>query len=234
MTRTWTATDDCGNSSSADQVINVQNVTAPVIDPLPASSTIDCSSVPSFATATASDNCSAFTLTFTDVTTTGACAGAYSVTRTWTATDDCGNSSSASEVINVQDITAPVIDPLPGSSTIDCSYVPSFATATATDNCSAFTLTFTDVTTTGACAGAYSVTHTWTATDDCGNSSSASQTINVQDITAPVIDPLPASSTIDCSSVPSFATATASDNCSAFTLTFTDVTTTVPVQALTL
>jgi hypothetical protein len=44
-----------------------------------------------------------------DVTTDGDCAGSYSVTRTWTATDSCGNSSTASQTINVQDKTAPVI-----------------------------------------------------------------------------------------------------------------------------
>ena len=78
-------------------------------------------------------------------------------------------------------------------STIDCPATPAFAQATATDDCDAtVTLTFNDVTTPGTCAGNYSVTRTWTATDDCGNSSTATQTINVQDITAPVIAALPA------------------------------------------
>ncbi|MBK7030036.1 MAG: gliding motility-associated C-terminal domain-containing protein [Bacteroidales bacterium] len=118
----------------------------------------------------------------------GICAGAYSVTRTWTANDACGNISSASQTINVQDISAPVIASLPAPTTIDCPATPEFATATATDECgSAFTLTYEDSTVPGICAGAYSVTRTWTATDACGNISSASQTINVRDITAPVV-----------------------------------------------
>ena len=228
VTRTWTATDACGNSSTLSQTINVQDITAPVIGALPAPSTINCPATPAFATATATDACgSAFTLTFTDVTTNGACAGSYSVTRTWTATDGCSNVSTASQTINVQDITAPVIGALPAPSTINCPATPSFAVASATDVCgSAFTLTFADVTTNGICAGAYSVTRTWTATDDCNNVSTASQTINVQDITAPVIASLPATSTINCPTTPVFATATASDQCgSAFTLTFADVTT---------
>ena len=226
--RTWTATDGCGNSSSASQTINVQDITAPVIAALPAPSTINCPATPIFAVATAIDGCgSAFTLTSADVTTNGACAGSYSVTRTWTATDGCGNSSTASQTITVQDITAPVIAALPAPSTINCPATPIFAVATATDGCgSAFTLTSTDVTTNGACAGSYSVKRTWTATDGCGNSSSASQTINVQDITAPVIAALPAPSTINCPATPIFAIATATDACgSAFTLTSVDVTT---------
>ncbi|MGB4849574.1 MAG: hypothetical protein WBP41_16745, partial [Saprospiraceae bacterium] len=112
----------------------------------------------------------------------------YSVTRTWTATDGCGNSSTASQTINVQDITAPVIASLPAPSNINCPATPSFTQATATDACgSAITFTFADVTTTGACTGSYSVKRTWTATDGCANSSTASQTITVIDIAAPVI-----------------------------------------------
>ncbi|ESU21239.1 hypothetical protein FEDK69T_26060 [Flavobacterium enshiense DK69] len=228
VTRTWTARDVCGNSSTKTQTINVQDVTAPVIADLPAASTINCPAVPQFAQATATDNCgSAFTLTFNDVTTPGQCAGSYSVTRTWTARDACGNSSTKTQTINVQDVTAPVIAALPTTSTINCPAVPQFAQAIATDNCgSTFTLTFNDVTTPGQCAGSYSVTRTWTARDTCGNSSTATQTINVQDITAPVIAALPATSTINCPAVPQFAQATATDACgSAITLTFNDVTT---------
>lgn len=102
-----------------------------------------------------------FSLSSSDVFTPGACAGAYSVTRTWTATDLCGNAATASQTINVQDITAPVIAPLPAPTTINCPATPVFATATASDACgSAFTLSFADVTTNGACAGSYSVTRT--------------------------------------------------------------------------
>src|SRR4029434_7934417 len=228
VTRTWTATDACGNISTASQTINVQDITAPVIAALPATTTIDCPATPVYAVATAPEACaSAFTLTFADVTTAGACAGSYSVTRTWTATDACKNISTASQTINVQDVTAPVIAALPGPTTIDCPATPSFAVATATDACgSAFTLTFANVTTAGACAGSYSVTRTWTATDACNNISTASQTINVQDLTAPVIAALPGPTTIDCPATPVFVVATATDACgSAFTLRFADVTT---------
>src|SRR5438477_9569293 len=98
-----------------------------------------------------------------------------------------------------------VIAALPATTTIDCPATPVFATATATDACgSAFTLTSNDVTTPGACAGSCRVKGRWTVTYDCGNTSTASQTINVQDVTAPVIDPLPATTTIDCPATPVF------------------------------
>ena len=139
------------------------------------------------------------------MTTPGTCAGNYSVTRTWTATDDCGNSSTASQTITVQDITAPVIAALPGRPP-STARPPRLRPADRHGHLrQTSTLTFNDVTTPGSCPGNYSVTRTWTATDDCGNASTASQTITVQDITAPVIAALPAPTTIDCPATPSFA-----------------------------
>jgi hypothetical protein len=223
--RYWTATDDCGNASYASQTINVQDITAPVIDELPAESTIDCPAQPVFAEATASDACdNQVELTFEDEVIEGNCPGNYTVIRYWTATDDCGNASYASQTINVQDIAAPVIDELPAESTIDCPAQPVFAQATASDACdNEVELTFEDEVIEGNCPSNYTVIRYWTATDDCGNASYASQTINVQDITAPVIDELPAESTIDCPAQPVFAQVTASDACdNEVELTFED------------
>ena len=59
--------------------------------------------------------------------------------------------------------------------------------ATATDNCGEVVITVEEVTTAGACAGDYVITRTFTATDDCGNASSATQTITIVDTTAPVL-----------------------------------------------
>ena len=72
------------------------------------------------ATGSASDNCDAgvmATVTYSDGAVTAICEGAYTFVRTWTAsaTDDCGNSASATcdQTITVNDNTPPTV-------TIDC------------------------------------------------------------------------------------------------------------------
>ena len=188
-----------------------------MISELPAVSTISCPATPIFAVATATDACgSVFTLTSADVTTNGTCAGSYSVTRTWTAKDACGNSSTASQTINVTDTVAPVIAALPAPSTISCPATPIFAVATATDACgSVFTLTSADVTTNGTCAGSYSVTRTWTAKDACGNTATASQTISVTDTTGPTTTTtFPSTITVNCDAVLAKPELVFVDNCS--------------------
>ena len=42
-------------------------------------------------------------------TTAGDCTGNYTITRTFTAMDVCGNSSMATQTITVQDTTAPML-----------------------------------------------------------------------------------------------------------------------------
>ena len=101
-----------------------------------------------FAQATATDNCgSDFTLTFNDVTTNGDCAGEYSITRTWTATDACNKTAAAPQAIKVKYLTSPVLDVLTDISTIHVPATTNFAQATATDICgSDISLTFNSVT----------------------------------------------------------------------------------------
>ena len=49
----------------------------------------------------------------------GGCEDEYTLTRTWTAEDNCGNTSSCSQVITVEDNTAPVIT-CPVDETVEC------------------------------------------------------------------------------------------------------------------
>ena len=152
------------------RTIVVQDNIAPTVTCPAVTSPINCPAVPSFGAATASDNCdNNVALVSSDVTTAGSCAGTYSITRTWTATDDCNNTSTCSRTIVVQDITPPTITCPSVTSPINCPSAPSFGSASATDACDAsVAISSSDVTTPG-CGTTYSVTRTWTATDDCGN-----------------------------------------------------------------
>ncbi|SEW47078.1 hypothetical protein SAMN05428988_6599, partial [Chitinophaga sp. YR573] len=223
--RKWIATDNCGNTTILRQTITVQDTSRPVFSiPQPANITVDCDKVPALPTVTATDNCTAVvTVTVGQkkefLSTT--CSNNYKLTRTWTAKDDCGNTTIMSQVIVVQDTTRPTFTVVPpADTTISCDAIPAPATnLKAIDNCSAtsnvkIAYTQTRQNITGACASNYQLIRTWTARDECGNSTVIRQVITVVDTTKPVIDPAPANITVNCGeSIQIAATLYARDNC---------------------
>ena len=138
-TNIWTVSDDCGNTSVAyTQIITLRDNTDPVIN-CPGNVSIDCdaSTDPaSTGTATAVDNCDpAPEITHTDVIINGLCPHAYSIQRTWRATDDCGNFSTCVQTISVNDVTSPILVGVPINVTVSCDNIPAVPVVTATDNC---------------------------------------------------------------------------------------------------
>jgi gliding motility-associated-like protein len=219
-TKTWDASDACGNHSApVSQSITVQDNTPPSISAAGANATINCPAVPVFTPPTGSDSCGIVTINLiSDVTTPGACAGTYVRTKTWDASDACGNhSAQVSQAITVQDNTPPSISAAGANATINCPAVPVFTPPTGSDACGIVTINLiSDVTTPGACAGAYIRTKTWDASDACGNhSAQVSQTITVQDITPPTPPTPPANVNVSCSGdIPPMISLTANDACS--------------------
>src|SRR5207249_4941254 len=131
-TRTWDATDACGNhSATRTQVITAVDTHAPTIGEAGGNATIDCTAIPSFTVPTAADDCSGATVNLLTSTTTGnSCLKVY--TRTWDATDACGNhSATRTQVITAVDTHAPTIGEAGGNATIDCTATPSFTVPTA-------------------------------------------------------------------------------------------------------
>ena len=106
---------------------------------------------------------------------------------------------------------------VPTNVTLNCNEtVPSGAAVTATDACDPTPrIILTDNTIRGNCAGSYKIIRTWTATDACGNTSTASQEISVGDYAAPVFANVPTNVTVSCTggSVPSVVTPLVSDLC---------------------
>ena len=80
----------------------------------PGNVTVQCASqvpAPNTALVTVSDNCNgAATVTFVDdVISNQTCVNRFDVTRTYRATDECGNSASCSQTITVVSDTVPFI-----------------------------------------------------------------------------------------------------------------------------
>ena len=96
--------------------------------------TVDCTDVSIAPTLLAEDNCDDNVQVILDEVVGDGCP--YTIIRTWTATDDCGNSSSVTQVITVVDEEAPVWDPFDTFIQISCDEIDSYL-ITASDNCDA-------------------------------------------------------------------------------------------------
>ena len=73
------------------------------------------------------------------------CAGDYTITRAFTATDDCGNATSATQTITIIDTTAPELT-IPADYTAECSDAHPMDDASATDNCGEVTIDVVETT----------------------------------------------------------------------------------------
>lgn len=213
ISRTWVATDVCGNTISHTQRITVIDNTPPVFASVPGQVTIGCGENYEFVPSV-TDACGTVTVTFNDSPLEG-CAGSFA--RTWTAMDACGNSSSIQTVVTRIDAVAPIMTQFPEDLYTDCSSIPSVESAGIefTDNCSDVAVAFTEVFKGGECQYDFIIERTWYLTDACGNTSQWLWRIHVVDQTPPVFDSTPESMTITCSqNIPPAASLSATDNCS--------------------
>ena len=168
----------------------------------PANAIIDCEDSiypngdpngnPNLPKATAIDNCDPNpVITYTDTQTTGC---PYIITRTWRATDLCGNSATCVQTITVQDTTPPLIACPPGQEVVCLAAIPhpyanlvEFISAggSASDNCDEeLTLTHVDSSPSGS---PLQVTRTWTVTDNCGLTASCNQVFTITNL-QPAVD----------------------------------------------
>ncbi|MBS1918910.1 MAG: HYR domain-containing protein, partial [Bacteroidetes bacterium] len=201
--RTWNFTDGCGNTSlNFVQTITVQDHTAPVlIGQLPTGQTgvnACMGNAPAGATeadiaALYSDNCGTVHVTKTGTPIGTNCS--WTATYTYHITDDCGNAVANDVVLTFSgsDQTAPVLSSEPANVTVSCDAIPPVPVITANDGCfGSVPVQFSSSNTQGTDPANinfynYTITRTWSATDDCGNNKTYTQTITVHDITKPVI-----------------------------------------------
>jgi len=107
VVKTYTITDDFGNTSQLSQTIHFVDESAPSVSLLD-NYTIECGSPIIFDTPVVSDNCSNTIIMFEYVIDTiSICQINHS--KIWTVQDACGNTSNTTQVISLEDSTAPII-----------------------------------------------------------------------------------------------------------------------------
>ncbi|MBD3635702.1 MAG: gliding motility-associated C-terminal domain-containing protein, partial [Crocinitomicaceae bacterium] len=203
ITRTYSITDDCGNSINVTQTITVDDITPPT-GTAPANVTVECiADVPvadPLLITDEADNCTANPVVafVSDVSDGNTCP--ETITRTYSITDDCGNSINVTQTITVDDITPPT-GTAPANVTVECiADVPVADPLLITDeadNCTANPVVafVSDVSDGNTCPE--TITRTYSITDDCGNVTTVTQTIIVDDITPPT-GTAPANVTVEC------------------------------------
>ena len=223
---TWTFDDGNGNMITQTQNVIINDTIPPTFDSCPSNLSRNndagaCGAIVNFTIPTATDTCGIASVTQTDATglTSGSLFPIGTTTIEYTATDGHGNNTICSFTVIVADVETP---------TITC---PTNITVNADANCEAATVTLGTPTTNDNC-GVATITNdltlplpvgthtiTWTVADTAGLTATCTQTVTVQDVTAPVIScPTPNAfyntDAGQCDATLSFA-ATATDNCSA-------------------
>jgi len=210
-TVTWSATDTAGNSGTATQTVTITDGTPPVVT-APAALTVEATGATTpvtLGTATANDQEDGA------LTPTPDNSGPFTVgvhTVTWSATDSASNTGTATQIVTITDTTAPTVT-APAALTVTATGPTTAVTlgvATANDLVDGALTPTPDVT--GPFApGVHTVT--WSATDSAGNTGTATQTVTVNDTTAPVVT-APAALTVEATAAltaVTLGTATAND-----------------------
>ena len=210
-TLTITATDSCGQTVDVSFVFQVVDNEGPIVIGSDTSDiTIECSDpIPPVPTLTFRDCEGTITPTFTEVNNqviNGSCSEyEYTITRTWVANDNCGNTTVVQQIISVVDNSPPTFD-IAGNISIQCFEDPFNINLVDTirnlaDNCSPvdqITVSFSDeIISNPQCSQLYTIRRTWTVTDICQNAAVVQQNIFVGDNDDPTFV-LPPDISVDC------------------------------------
>jgi gliding motility-associated-like protein len=224
ITRTWSFTDLCGNTSTTTQIITVDDNTLPTASN-PATITVPGGPAPAVDVTVVTDeadNCSVPVVAFVSESTDGA-ACPETITRIYSVTDACGNTINVTHTILITDAFLPTAsNPAPIS--VECiADVPAQNITVVTDEADnqgiPVVAWVSDVSNGATCPEI--ITRTYSVTDLCNNQILVTQTITVNDVTAPT-GTAPANVTVECiNDVPpvplavSFVITDAIDNCTA-------------------
>ncbi|MBY5960286.1 T9SS type A sorting domain-containing protein, partial [Membranicola marinus] len=186
ISRIWTATDSCGNSSTLKWELIRRDTLAPKFDHIPEDFSVTCIEDAVFDTITVEDDCSdSVQLSFMDLKREGNCFTGFTLTRTWIATDDCGNMNQVVQnIFVIGDTVVPLFTEVPADTIIRCGDSIPSQTVEVADNCRIDTIMVQQdhrpindhqcEDSTG-----YFVQRSWIAVDECGNLDTAIQYIAI-------------------------------------------------------
>ena len=122
ISRTWMVSDMAGNMAECIQIIELKDTQAPALIGIPSSLKVTCENVPPVAEVAAMDGCDgAVEVVFTEEK-TGDCANSYTLIRSWSAKDACGNERTAEQVIEVEGASPAFVNP-PADLQLACQFV---------------------------------------------------------------------------------------------------------------
>ncbi|MDP5011925.1 MAG: PKD domain-containing protein, partial [Crocinitomicaceae bacterium] len=186
ITRTFSITDDCGNQTLVDQLIIVNDVTAPTASnpaPVNVECILDVPAANITVVTNEADNCTAAPTVawVSDVSDNGTCP--ETITRTYSVTDDCGNQTLVTQTIIVNDVTNPTASNPSAINVVSAAAVPlpdPTVVIDEADNCTTNPIVawVSDVSNGNVCNNEQ-ITRTYSVTDDCGNSIIVTQLITI-------------------------------------------------------
>ncbi|MCP4120316.1 MAG: gliding motility-associated C-terminal domain-containing protein, partial [Bacteroidetes bacterium] len=237
IVRTWSASDNCGNTVVETQTTTIHDETPPNIEGIPEDIVISCNdSLPPNPAVVITDYCTVEPhWTFNEIIGAEDTCG-FEIHRIWTAVDECGNENSEVWVIKVQDLEGPsiqfsdsILSNLSSGATLvyECDEIPVFSEtdAVVSDECLLLgqaddvSVEFFENITQGNCledGHVFKIEYCWIATDACGNSTDFCFNIQATDHTPPVFSNTPDNVTVGCSDIPDVPIITAFDACQTF------------------
>src|SRR5690606_35043546 len=217
-TVTFTATDECGNSVNTLATFTIEDTTAPVIVTPAADITVECDGsgntadyqawLASNGGAAATDSCGTVSWSYVIDAVDTHCGLTGSTTVSFTATDECGNSSTTQAAFIIEDTTAPTIGTPASDVTVECDgagnttdlmgWLNNNGGALATDLCGDVTWSNNYSGLSDDCGLTGSATVTFTATDSCGNASPTTAPFIIEDTTDPLLITPAQNLTVEC------------------------------------
>ncbi|PCJ81976.1 MAG: hypothetical protein COA49_03155 [Bacteroidetes bacterium] len=209
LTRVANSLDECGNASSSEFQIIVQDTLSPIFTSLLPDLTISCEddlllqaalvSLPLFEDVCAGELVYSESI---DSVPSGLCSQNYSLIRTYNVTDACNNATEDQvQTIIIQDTVSPIITPELGF-TQECSLPLSVDLPNVFDNCDnnviSDSIQIETIITNQTSIGTYTSTIIYTIEDACGNSSTDSTVISIVDTTPPFFTNFPEDLVLNC------------------------------------